>query len=190
MAKELLAKKYMSIHPAGYPINYRSSIDALRVDVIAGGSVAIEIPLVASYIYTGVVADKQGKPVAGATVEATSIKTKTKPKLTSVTNDAGVYYLEGLEQGEYKLTVSDLPASPDKLILTPKSQPTQELNITVDIPSEIPTPAADPTPSPTPTPPAPTTTPPKTPSKIGRNVNIIHSPNINHSIQIGQAFYM
>ncbi|WP_181243798.1 carboxypeptidase regulatory-like domain-containing protein, partial [Chamaesiphon polymorphus] len=94
----------LDIDPAGYPINYRSSIDAIRVDVIAGSNVAIDIPLVPAYIYTGVVADKQGKAVAGATVAATSIKTKT--KITSVTNDAGVYYLEGLEQGEYQLTIS------------------------------------------------------------------------------------
>ena len=175
----------LDIDPAGYPINYRSSIDAIRVDVVAGGSVSIDIPLVASYIYTGIVADNQGKPVAGATVEATSIKTKT--KLTSVTNDAGVYYLEGLEQGEYKLTVSDLPANPDKLIVTPKSQPTQELNITIDIPSETPAP----TPAPTPTPPTtPVPTPAKNPSQLGRNLDIIHSPNISHSVQIGQVLCM
>jgi Carboxypeptidase regulatory-like domain len=136
----------VDVDPAGYPVNYRSSIDALRVDVAAGNVTKIAVPLVPAYVYTGVVQDKAGKPVVGGRVEAIAIKNGA--KISSITNDAGVYYLEGLEQGEYKLTVSDLPATPNKLNITPTSQPTQELNLTVDIPTENSKPETQPPPAP------------------------------------------
>jgi hypothetical protein len=157
----------LDIDPAGYPVNYRSSIDALRLDIAAGNITPISVPLVPAYVYTGEVRDTAGKPVSGARVEAISIKNGT--KINSITNDAGVYYLEGLEQGEYILKVSNLPAKPDKLKITPTSQPTQELNITVDIPSETPTP------TPTPTPPTPTE--PRKLSTSMRTKNISQSLN-------------
>jgi hypothetical protein len=128
----------IDIDPAGYPINYRSRTDALRVEVVPSGVTTVAVPLIPSYSAIGVVKDTNGDAVPGARVEATNVKTKT--KVFSITNDAGFYTLEGLEQGEYILKVSNLPAKPDKLTITPASQPTQELNITVDIPSETPTP--------------------------------------------------
>jgi Carboxypeptidase regulatory-like domain len=130
----------LDIDPAGYPVNYRSSIDALRVDVAAGNITPVAIPLVPAYVYTGMVQDKAGKPISGAKVEAISIKNGT--KISSITNEAGVYYLEGLEQGEYRLNVSGLPTTIDRLKITSISQPTQELNLTVNIPAENPPPVA------------------------------------------------
>lgn len=90
--------------------------------------------LVPAYVYTGVVQDKAGKAISGARVEAISIKNGT--KINSITNEAGVYYLEGLEQGEYKLSVSGLPTTIDRFRIIATSQPTQELNLTVTIPAE------------------------------------------------------
>jgi Carboxypeptidase regulatory-like domain len=145
----------LDIDPAGYPVNYRSSIDALRMDIAAGNITPIAIPLVPAYVYTGVVQDKSGKPISGAKVEAISIKNGT--KISSITNEAGVYYLEGLEQGEYRLNVSGLPTTIDRLKITSISQPTQELNLTVAIPAEnTPPPASAP---PAASPPAPTSLP-------------------------------
>jgi Carboxypeptidase regulatory-like domain len=134
---KLLPNSYrLDIDPAGYPVNYRASSDALRIDIAAGNITPIAIPLVPAYVYTGVVQDKTGKPISGARVEVISIKNGT--KINSITNEAGVYYLEGLEQGEYKLNVSGLPISIDRLRITSTSQPTQELNFTVTIPAENP----------------------------------------------------
>jgi Carboxypeptidase regulatory-like domain len=126
----------LDIDPAGYPVDYRASIEALRIDIAAGNMTLIAIPLVPAYVYTGVVQDRTGKPIPGAKVEAISIKNGT--KINSITNEAGVYYLEGLEQGEYKLNVGGLPISIDRLRITSISQPTQELNFTVTIPAENP----------------------------------------------------
>jgi hypothetical protein len=123
----------IDVDPAGYPLNYRSSIDAMRVDVTAGNVTVVSVPLVKAYIYTGTVVDTQGKPLPGARVEATSVKTG--KKTISITNDAGVYILEGLEQGEYILQVSDLPTNPNKISITTASPSTQELNLTVTLPN-------------------------------------------------------
>jgi hypothetical protein len=126
----------MDIDPAGYPINYRASTESMRVDVAAGNITPISIALVPAYVTTGIVLDTAGKPVGGARVEAISLKNGT--KISSVTNDAGIYYLEGLEQGEYKLDVGGLPTKPDRLIITATSPITQELNLIITIPTEKP----------------------------------------------------
>jgi hypothetical protein len=124
----------LDIDPSGYPVNYRGSIEAMRVDIVAGNLTKISVPLVPAYVYTGTIQDTAGQPVAGAKVEAISIKNGA--KLSSITNDAGVYYLEGLEQGEYKLTVSGLASKPDRIRLESTSKPVQELNLSVNIPTE------------------------------------------------------
>jgi hypothetical protein len=155
----------IDIDPAGYPINYRSRIDALRVEVVPSGVTTVSVPLVPAYTTTGVVKDTKGDAVPGARVEATNLKTKT--KVFSITNDTGFYALESLEQGEYQISVSGLPAKPDKLVITSTSQPNQELNLTVDIPTETPTPTPAPTPAPTPN---------------NRSFSPLKLENINHSL--------
>jgi Carboxypeptidase regulatory-like domain len=136
----------LDIDPAGYPLNYRSRTDALRVEVVPSGVTTIAIPLIPAYVAIGVVKDTKGDAVPGARVEGTNLTTKT--KVFSITNDAGFYTLEGLEQGEYTLKVSDLVPKTDKLNITPSSQPTQELNLTIEIPAE----KTEQSPAPTPTP--------------------------------------
>lgn len=124
----------LDIDPSGYPVNYRGSIDAIRADVAAGNLTKVSVPLVPAYVYTGTIQDTAGKLVIGAKLEA--VATKTGAKISSITNDAGVYYLEGLEQGEYKINVGGLPSTPNRIRITAASQPTQELNFSVNIPGE------------------------------------------------------
>jgi hypothetical protein len=125
----------LDIDPAGYPINYRASTDAMRVDVAAGNITPISIPLVPAYVTTGALLDTEGQPVGGARVEAISLKNGR--KITSVTNDAGIYYLEGLEQGEYTVNINGLTTTPARIIITPTSQSTQELNLIMMTPIKI-----------------------------------------------------
>ena len=154
----------LDIDPAGYPINYRSRVDALRVEVVPSGVTTIAIPLTPAYVTIGVVKDIKGDAVPGARVEATNIITKT--KVFSITNDAGFYTLEGLEQGEYTLKVSDLSPKIDKLKIIPTSPSTQELNLTIEIPADAPQ-----------APPSPVPTPATKPAKIGLSVNIDRQVN-------------
>ncbi|MGL4620181.1 MAG: carboxypeptidase-like regulatory domain-containing protein [Chroococcidiopsis sp.] len=82
------------------------------------------ISLIPAYTRTGVVTDTQDTPIAGATVEAIG---KSGQRKFSVTNSAGVYYLEGLSQGEYTLTVNG--NSQLRLKLDASTKPFQELNL-------------------------------------------------------------
>lgn len=83
------------------------------------------IPLVRAYSRTGVLTDAQGNAMAGARIEA--IEPKSGKRRFSVTNSAGVYYLEGLQQGEYELQVNGKSAG--DLKLEGASEAFQELNL-------------------------------------------------------------
>jgi hypothetical protein len=59
----------LDLDPSGFPPDWKVSTNALAVDVVAGSYTPVIIPLVRSYICSGVVTDMQKKPVAGATIE-------------------------------------------------------------------------------------------------------------------------
>jgi hypothetical protein len=136
----------VDIDPSGYPINYTSGLEAIRVEVVPGGVTTLQIPLVPAYGLTGFAKNTKGETLAGARVEAVNIKTKV--KVISISNDAGFYSIENLERGEYKLTVSGFPTTPDILKISPNSPPGQNIDLTVKV-----------TDQPSPPVPAPTTTP-------------------------------
>jgi hypothetical protein len=125
----------LDIDPAGYPDNSRSRLDALRIDVVAGGITTIPIPLIQSYSLVGFVKDASGEPIVGGRVEATNLRTKV--KAVSVTNDSGFYTLEGLDQDEYQIRVSDLVGSLDQLKIGSNSPVQQEINLTVQTSGKI-----------------------------------------------------
>ncbi|MBR8838204.1 MAG: carboxypeptidase regulatory-like domain-containing protein [Stigonema ocellatum SAG 48.90 = DSM 106950] len=114
----------LDLDPSGFPPDWQATTDALAVDVVAGSYTTVMIPLVRSYTISGVVTDAQGNAVAGARVEAVEHSGK---RRFSVTNGAGVYYLEGLQQGNYTLQVNGKSAG--SLKLEESSKPLQELNI-------------------------------------------------------------
>lgn len=118
----------LDLDPAGYPLDWQAENNAVAVDVIAGSYTAVMLPLVRSYSRSGIVTDKVGKPVAGARVEAIAQNDPSKRKF-SVTNAAGVYYLERLQQGEYKLLINDQFV--DTLKIEESSEPFQELNLEI-----------------------------------------------------------
>ncbi|BAU07070.1 carboxypeptidase-like regulatory domain-containing protein [Fischerella sp. NIES-3754] len=124
----LFPGKYrLDLDPAGFPLDWKATTDALAVDVVAGSYTTVELPLVKSYTRTGVVTDAQGQPVAGVRVEA--IQTSSGLRRLSVTNGAGVYYLEGLQQGEYIVEVNGKSALPGNLQLDASSESFQEINL-------------------------------------------------------------
>ena len=101
----------LDLDPAGFPLDWQSSTNALAVDVVAGSYTPIMIPFTRSYTRTGVVTDSTGEAVAGTRVEAVGKDIRK----FSVTNGAGVYYLEGLQEGEYELQINGKPAGELKL---------------------------------------------------------------------------
>jgi Carboxypeptidase regulatory-like domain len=122
----------IDIDPAGYPVNFRSRLEALRLAIVSGGVTTVSIPLIQSYSMVGFVKDTKGDVIPGGRVEALNLRTKT--KVISITNDSGFYTLEGLEQDEYQITVSGLTTAPNSIKVTPNSPPQQEINLVVTIP--------------------------------------------------------
>ncbi|GAX34884.1 carboxypeptidase-like regulatory domain-containing protein [Nodularia sp. NIES-3585] len=115
----------LDLDPAGFPPDWQAKIAALAVDVIPGSYTPVMIPLILSYTVSGVVTDAQVNAVAGARVEA--IETKQGTRRFSVTNGAGVYYLENLPQGNYQLKINGKFAG--NLLLDDASEPFQERNL-------------------------------------------------------------
>ncbi|MCC5658129.1 carboxypeptidase-like regulatory domain-containing protein [Nostoc sp. XA010] len=115
----------LDIDPAGFPVDWQASTDAIAVNVVAGSYTSVMIPLIRSYTLSGVVTDAQGNAIAGVRVEA--IQLSTGKRRFSVTNSAGVYYLEGLQQGENELQING--KSIGSIKLEESSEPLQEINI-------------------------------------------------------------
>lgn len=115
----------LDLDPAGLPPDWQAAVESSAVDVIAGSYTPVMIPLIRSYTRSGVVTDAQGKAIAGGRVEA--IRPDQGTRRFSVTNGAGVYYLEGLPQGKYTLQINGKSAG--SLKLEESSEPFQELNL-------------------------------------------------------------
>jgi hypothetical protein len=123
----------VDIDPSGYPPNYRSKIESQRMDVVASGTTRIAIPLTPSYTVTGVLKDQNGNLVADTRVELVSADGKV--VIDSVTNSAGLFYLESLGQGQYKFKIGEFLVSPGDLKIDSTTNPLQEVNLTVQLSS-------------------------------------------------------
>lgn len=118
----------LDIDPAGYPLGWKSSSTAYAVTVVPGTYTTITIPLAPSYVVTGRAIDKDGKPIIGANVEFVS-RSNPKKRFASITNNAGIYYLEDLKVDIYKLFVNGKSAQPSILEINSDSKSFLELNI-------------------------------------------------------------
>jgi hypothetical protein len=117
----------LDLDPAGYPLDYKPTQVSSAIEVVAGSYTNVSIPFIASYTLAGTVTDSQGKPIAGARVEA--INTNNKSSVISITNDSGVFYLEQLPLGIYQLTVNGKPAEPNSVTINADSPTVKELNL-------------------------------------------------------------
>ena len=117
----------LDLDPAGFPLDWQGSVKAYAAEVVSGSYTPMLVPLNLSYTVTGVVTNLAGDTLGGARVEA--IPKTGGQRIFSITNDAGVFYLEGLQQGEYDLLINEQPAQPGLLQIEGVSEPFQELNL-------------------------------------------------------------
>ena len=75
----------------------------------------------------GGLTDSKGNPIGGAKVEA--IDNSSKSSVISITNNAGVFYLEQLRQGTYQLKVNAKSAEPNTITIKADANTLQELNL-------------------------------------------------------------
>ncbi len=123
----------LDLDPAGLPLDWTASETAYAVTVVPGQYTMLKIPLSLSYTVTGVVRDKLGQPLGGAKVEA--IHQVTGRPQFSVTNGAGVYYLESLTQGNYGIRVNNVVLPATEIKLDGASEPYQAVNL--QMPSDV-----------------------------------------------------
>ncbi|MCA1995019.1 MAG: carboxypeptidase-like regulatory domain-containing protein [Coleofasciculus sp. S288] len=116
----------LDLEAAGFPPDFQPSVNAFAVEVVEGSYTPILIPLQPSYTVAGVVTDTEGKPIGGARVEA--ISTNSSSSILSVTNSAGVYYLEQLRQGTYQLKINGQSVE-SNITINADSETLQELNL-------------------------------------------------------------
>ena len=118
----------LDLDPEGYPADHAPGTSAFAATVAAGGTTLLDIGFAPSLSRMGVLADASGKPLVGVQVVATPERGE---PVTSLTNAAGVYLLNGLAPGRYRLTVNGVPTSPETLRIELDSHPFAELNLTL-----------------------------------------------------------
>ncbi|MEB3311672.1 MAG: carboxypeptidase-like regulatory domain-containing protein [Snowella sp.] len=120
----------LDLDPAGYPLDYQPLHPAYAVEVIAGSYTTVSIPFIPAYTVGGKLVNAQGKPIVGARVEAISVKNY--PKVISITDEQGVFYLENLRQGTYEVLAQGKETQPKSLELTQESPALSELTLKLE----------------------------------------------------------
>ncbi|MDZ8225798.1 carboxypeptidase-like regulatory domain-containing protein [Nostoc sp. ChiVER01] len=117
----------VDLEPAGFPPDFQPAINTFAVKVVEGSYTPLLIPLQPSYTLAGIATDVEGNPIAGAKVEA--IDPNSKSSVISITNSAGVFYLEQLRKGTYQLKVNGKSVEPNTITIKADSNTLQELNL-------------------------------------------------------------
>lgn len=119
----------VDLDPAGYPLYSRPLQTAYAVEVLAGSYTQVLVPFLPFYTVAGQVLDSEDNPVTGAVVEA--IHEGSEDATRTTTTQAGIYYLENLEQGRYSLQVNGRLVNPRQLVIRDHSEQFQEINLQV-----------------------------------------------------------
>ncbi len=118
----------IDLEEAGFPPDFQPTITSFAVEVAEGSYTPFPIPLQASYTLMGVVTNADGNPVAGARVEA--VDEQGEIVSFSITNSAGVYYLEQLRLGTYRININGQAVGDrNQIIFNPNSDTLEELNL-------------------------------------------------------------
>jgi hypothetical protein len=118
----------LDLEAGAFPPEFQPAATSMAVQVHEGSYTPISIPLQPAYTASGMV-DHGGQPVNGARVEATNLDSK-QVQLTT-TNTAGIYYLEALRRGTYRVTVNGKPAQPEMIQINESSKSLEEINFTL-----------------------------------------------------------
>ncbi len=119
----------VDLDPAGYPLNWQTTEKAYAVSTQAGQYTSVEIPLTRAYTLIGTVTNSDGKALAGQRVE--SISAASGQRQLSVTNAAGIFYLDNLSQGTHRFEMGGEAIEGAELTLTPQVEGLQEINFQV-----------------------------------------------------------
>ncbi len=108
--------------PAGFPNDWQTDREAVAVDVAAGAYTTVSLPLIRSYIRSGSVIEAENKPVEGAKIEAIGIDRQL--RVFSITNAQGLFTLQGLRVGKYRVEINGKPIRSIEILPTAAGQET------------------------------------------------------------------
>jgi len=117
----------LDLDPAGYPIGGMLPTKSYAVHVTAGGYTSITVPFSVSYSIAGTVQDNQGNPISGVKVEAVPVEKGNKS--FAITNGAGIFFVDNVRQGVYKMLLDGESANADTIEITPDSELIVEINL-------------------------------------------------------------
>ena len=120
----------VDLDPSGFPLEYQPTEMTMAVNVQEGSYTPILIPLQQVYGLNGIITNN-GQPANGVKIEAVNLQSK-KAKL-SLTNAAGVYYLEGLSQGDYEIRIDGKVINTQQVTFNPQSQSLKEMNFQIPV---------------------------------------------------------
>ncbi len=127
----LVPGKYrVDLDPAGFPMEFQPVNTTLAVNVREGSYTPVMIPLQPVYTISGVITKPDGQPANGVRIEA--INQESQESQFTLTNGAGVYYLETLQRGQYEIRINGKPLANQVVQLTENSDPLQEMNFTMN----------------------------------------------------------
>ena len=109
----------LDVDPAGLPLDKTAAETSYAVTVVPGQYTTVAIPLMTTYSVSGVVIDENGLAVAGAQVEAIGVSGH---RQQSITNGAGVYYLERLRPEDYAISVNGVLLEDSSIVLEGESE--------------------------------------------------------------------
>ncbi|QOV23884.1 MSCRAMM family protein, partial [Anabaenopsis elenkinii] len=122
----------LDLDPAGYPIEWEPEQKAYAVEVAPGAYTIVKVPFIQTATVQGILRNQLGNPVNGARIEA--INTTTQKRYFSITSPSGIFFLENLPLGEYKLNVGDFNITPNILQLQDPELIPNNLQLQVFIP--------------------------------------------------------
>ena len=116
----------IDIDPAGLPVDRIAAEPAYATEIVAGQHTQLLVPLALSYAVSGIVTSADGVAQAGTVVEVVSTSGH---RRRSITNAAGVYYLERLQPEAYTIVIDGSLLEDNQLILENEEDSFVEKNI-------------------------------------------------------------
>jgi len=117
----------LDLDPAGYPVGGIPSKESYAVQITAGGYTSVIIPFSVSYTIAGTVQDNKGNPIGGVKVEAVPIEKGSKS--FAVSNGAGIFFVDNVRQGIYKMLLDGESVNTDTIEITQDSELIVEVNL-------------------------------------------------------------
>lgn len=117
----------LELDPAGFPLDWQATKTSFAVTVVPGTYTSVTVPLTRSYTVSGTLTNEDNEPIGGARVVA--IPKGNGESRFSITNQAGVYFLEQLQQGTYQLKANGQSLQPSTVEIKASSPSLKQLDL-------------------------------------------------------------